>query len=237
MNILMISALAPVGQILKRGLERLGHTVVLVDNPSVFDDGMKSDYPLRWVLPLKKQFGDDFDIIHVHSPNLKKFFLVYPYRHVPMVCHWHGSDLRIWKKSFPVRHWFMRHAKMNLYSTVDLAWWIHGKKKLLLCPVDTEMFKPAEKKGKGTVLFSGGSQSFKAHRVLHKDMPAYLQKFERADVRPAMGLDTHLISITALECASCGLEVVQFPWMNREWVLKNADMMVIAKKLEEIYNE
>lgn len=237
MKILMISTTPPVGQTLRRGLEALGHRVVIVDDPSPFDDAMKPEYHMSWSVSLRRRFGDGYDVVHVHSPNLKKFLLAYPYvkRGVPMVCHWHGSDLRIWTRSFPVRRWFMRHAKMNLYSTNDLAWWVHGRKMLLNCPVDCEMFKPGEEPGHGTVVFNGGGKAFNDHRILHENMPEYLQGYSMADIHNAMGLDDTLLSIIALECSACGLKVVQFPWMTRDWVLENASLPVIAKKVEQVY--
>lgn len=244
MNILMVGSTPPVGQVLKRGLMQLGHKVDMVDNPSFFDDGMPIEYELTWTMP-RMRYGDRslFDIVHVHSPNLKKWLVAYPYVRagVPLVCHWHGTDLRDWKKSFPVKNWFIRHAKMNLYSTIDLAWWIQKAPRMLLnCPVDTDLFKPGMTTGTGTVTFNGGAKSFEYHRIPHKKMPSYLQKFEKASIHNdtgEMSVDDGLFSIIAFECASCGLKVEQFPWMTREWVLQNASMNVICKKIEQLYKE
>jgi len=236
MKILMVGSAANVGPVLKRGLERLGHTVVLVHNPSVFDDTVETK-KLKWGFPVKR-YGDGFDVVHVHSPNLKKLLAVFPYwwHCVPLVCHWHGSDLRVWRKSFPVKRWFIRHAAMNLYSTLDLAWWIQGApKRLLNCPVDTELFKPWAVPGSGMVTFNGGGRSFCDHRIPHKEMPEYLRRYSRADIHNSMGLDDGLFSVIAFEAAACGLDVAQFPWMTREWVMGSCGMDVIAEQMEEIY--
>jgi hypothetical protein len=229
-----------VGQVLRRGLEKLGHTVVMADNPSVFDDGMKPEYDLKWYEPVFGHLGeaDDYDIVHVHSPNLKKFLAVIPYSDVPLVCHWHGTDLRYWRKAWPVKRYMMKHAAMNLYSTVDLAWWLQGvPKRLLNCPVDTELFKPGDKPGEGSVVFDGGAKAYSQHHIPHKDMPGYLRMFEFASIHNAMGLDDTLYSIIAFECAACGLMVEQFPWMTREWVLQNASIPVVTIQLQKIYQD
>ena len=127
---------------------------------------------------------------------------------------------------------------MNLYSTNDLAWWLQGvPKRLLLCPVDTELFKPARTSGEGSVTFDGGAQAYGMHRVPHSNMPMYLQRFDTANIHNAMGLDDTLYSIIAFEAAACGLKVEQFPWMTRDWVLQHSSMTVIAEQLENIYKE
>lgn len=248
----MIGSCPPVGQTLKKGLEQAGHSVTLVDDPSVFDDDVKAEYPLKWSLGLRKGFGDDYprpdgkleipryNVVHVHSPNLKKCLLAYPYVRagVPLVCHWHGSDLRLFWKSWPAKQWCIKHAKMNIYSTCDLAWWLRDSpKRLINCPVNCDVFKPGETAGDGLVTFDGGAKAFRTHRVPHKEMPEYLRRYQFASIHNAMGLDDNLYSIIAFEAAACGLIVLQFPFMNREWVLSNASIPVITKQLLQVYKE
>lgn len=234
----MVGGSASVSGNLKTGLEHKGHTVVLACDPSPHnDDTVRYEYRLRWCFPLRKQFGDGYDIIHVHSPNLKKYLMIQPYLHdgVPLVCHWHGSDLRIPFKSFPMKHHMIQNASMNIYSTCDLAWWIQTKNKMLLnCPVDTDIFKPLGK-GEGCVVFDGGGKAYAAHKIQHHLMPGYLNRFAEADIHNAMGLDDSLFSVIAFEAASCGLRVKQFPWMDRQWVVDNCDVDVVAERLERIY--
>lgn len=237
MKVLMVGSQASVSGNLRKGLECRGHTVVVVHTPTPVDEGCPH-YSSRWVNPLRKQFGDGFDVVHVHSPNLKRFLMVYPYLRggVPLVCHWHGSDLRVWYKSMPVKRYMMRKAGMNVYSTVDLAWWLRvprDRKVLVNCPVDTDVFKPSGVRGSGVVVFDGGGLS--GHRVPHGDMPGFLCKYEMVDVHNSMGLDDNLMSVVALEAASCGLVVKQFPWIDRRWVEENASVGVVGQQMEELY--
>lgn len=234
----MVGGSCNVGCNLKRGLEKLGHRVVLVKELSVFDD-YSPDKTLWWGGVLRKNLGR-FDVVHIHSPNLKKFLFALRYLLAGsvLVCHWHGSDLRLWRKSFPVRHLCFMFGVAHLYSTRDLAWWIWTDKSCkfhVWCPVDTEVFRPYLNRKSGIVLFDGGGKSYQEHRVLHRDMPSYLNRFAVADIRNAMGLDDGLMSVIALEAASCGLVVKQFPWMDRDWVVDHASIGVVSERVESIY--
>jgi glycosyltransferase involved in cell wall biosynthesis len=243
LKILMIGSQCCTSGNLKKALERKGHSVTLVYNSTTTDEPRHLiDYPLLWRLPIKKRYGSDYNIVHVHSMNLKKFLLAFPYiiTGTPLVCHWHGSDLRISSKSFPVKCLSMRIAKMNFYSTVDLSWWIKvdkSKKMLLNCPVDTDVFKPNDTKKIGTVVFNGGARAYKTHSVEHREMPNYLNQFESAEIHISYGLDDQLYSVLAFECASCGVVVNKFKWMTRKWVIENAGIKVIGDKVESVYKK
>lgn len=238
MNILMVGSVCNVGCNLKVGLEELGHSVTLVSNRSVFDD-YGPDFDLSWWDSFRKT-QDVFDIVHIHSPNLKKFLVcIRDFKNSKLVCHWHGSDLRVFAKCFPVKSFFLNYADAHIYSTIDLAWWIPvGNKYHIWCPVDTDLFRPnGNGDGVGEVIFDGGAKSYSTHRVHHNEMPGYLNRFSSASIHNAYGLDDHLMSVIALECISCGLSVKQFPLLDRKWVEDNASISVVAKKIESIYRE
>ena len=243
MNILMIGNICNVGSNLKKGLEQFGHTVTIVDNPSVLHDDVAS-YPLAWKGVVKSPWSsnDRFDIIHIHSPNMKKLGNCLGWlRRSRVVCHWHGSDLRHGWKAWPVYHWLLRFGSFHLYSTVDLAWWLrsvsNSKKCLFRCPVDTSVFKPNGDTRNGCIVFDGGAHSFNTHRIPHYRMPDELNKYESVDIRNADGLHESLLSVIGLEAASCGCRVVQYPWMTREWVKENASVMSQANQLLQIYKK
>lgn len=237
MDILMVGSVCNVGCNLKDGLEDLGHSVRYVSDESVFDD-YSPDIIMRWRDIFQKQYGDDFDIVHIHSPNLKKILLAHSYfKKAKLFCHWHGSDLRSLTKTFPVKKLLLQMADAHIYSTCDLAWWIKkGLKRHIWCPVDTDAFVPIGK-GKGNITFDGGANSYNKHQIAHSDMPKYLSNFASADIHNAFGLDDKLMSVIALECLSCGLKVNQFPLLDREWVVNNASIPIVAKQIEDFYCE
>jgi len=238
MNILMVHSMCNISTNLKKGLEKLGHKVTIVGVDSPFEDE-KPDITMNWKDILHNKYGDDYDIVYLHSPNFKKCLAIQKYiGDKKLVCHWHGSDLRIWRKSFPIRTYMLWMADAHIYSTIDLAWWIKRDMKFnILPPVDTEQFKPNKEKKMGTVIFDGGGKALEVHKIPHKFMPEYLNKFEKAEIHNAYGLSDKLMSVIALECLACGLKVEQFPNLNREWVVKNASVDVIAKKTEKILED
>ena len=234
----MIGSPCNIGCNLKKGLEERGHSVTLVGDNSVFNDS-PPDFLIRWKDIFQKKYGNDFDIVHIHSPNLKKLLLVFAYlRKSKLFCHWHGSDLRMWTKTFPVKKLFLRISDANIYSTCDLGWWIRKSlKRHIWCPVDTDVFKLNNERGVDEITFDGGGKSFDDHHIEHADMPEYLSGYASADIHNAFGLDDGLMSVIALECLSCGLKVNQFPLLNREWVVNNASVPVVAKRIEDFYYE
>lgn len=224
----MVGEAAFVGENLTKGLRKMGHTVVF-------------DNDLHWSQLFRKKYGKQFfDIVHIHSPNFKKLGIVWRYlSKAKLVCHWHGSDLRHPYKAFPVYHLLKRIADFHLYSTIDLRWWLRrvpdDKKMLFICPVDTTVFRDYGTEKKGVVTFSGGGKSFKVHRVKHENMPDYLNQYAVVNVHNADGLDDGLLSVIAMEAAACGCFVPQLPWLNRKWVVENADVDLQTKKLLEVY--
>lgn len=238
----MIDNIAFVGENLKKGLEKLGHTVIL-------------DTDLHWTQLFRKKYGKQhFDIVHIHSPNFKKLTIVWRYlKNAKLICHWHGSDLRFPYKAFPVYHYLKRCTDFNLYSTLDLAWWLRkvlqNKKQLFNCPIDTDAFKPNETirkvatpyfESKQETDFTGGGASFKVHRIPHNKMPEYLNRFKIVNVHNKVGdneVDDGILSVVAMEAVCCGCIVPQLPWLDRDWVLMNAELNMQSKKLEDIYKE
>ena len=223
MNFLIVGNVASLGWNLKQGLKKKGHDVDIVFDKSICVDGESTG--------IRKK---SYDVVVLNSPNifkLKRFWRqIFSCR--KLVCYWHGSDLRMWKKSFPVRLYFMRRAHVNLYSTVDLAWWLPNddRSKHLISCVDTDMFKP-----NGTVVLSDGAR--RKEKIPHKDMPSFLNRFECAEVCPAFGLDCGLLQVSHLEAISCGLTVVSHPYFDRDWVLENASIDVYADKFFKLLHE
>jgi len=234
----MIGSVCNVGCNLKMGMEELGHSVTLVADESPFEDCLP-DFPMQWGMGTQKFYGEGLDIVHIHSPNFKKYLLAFPYLNdCKLVCHWHGSDLRKFAKAFPMKTFFFRRGDMHLYSTEDLAAYIRSKRKHhLWCPIDTDVFKPDGDKGNGEITFNGGGKSYDDHKIEHCDMPDFLNEFETASIHNAYGLPDDLMSVIALECLSCGLHVNQFPKLDRKWVVDNASIPVVCKKLEGFYEE
>lgn len=232
MNILMIDDIAFVGTNLTKGLREKGYDVLLTKD-------------MRWSRLFQKPYGKKFfDIVHVHSPNFKKLGLVYRYLKDggKLVCHWHGTDLRHPIKTFPVYRYLMENADMNLYSTLDLCWWLRkisrDKKMLFNCPIDTNMFKSLYNKNRrGEVTFVGGGKSIKVHKIKHDDMPSYLNQYKIVNVYNADGLDDGLLSVLAMESVCCDCVVPQIPWLNREWVINNSSIITQTDKLIKIYEE
>lgn len=231
MKVLIVDNTAFVGENIKKGLEMLYHYDVTLDDNISWRDSFGHKYNQEY-----------FDIIHVNSPNFKKLATIWNYLRdgTKLVCHWHGSDLRHPVKCFPVYRWLQVHADMNLYSTLDLRWWIKysDKKMLFNCPVDTDVFQPDSVHIKhGHTRFVGGGQSFNVHRISHSDMPRYLNQFETVDIINADGLDDGLLSVIALEAASVDCKINQLPWLNRDWVIDNASILSQTKQLVDVYND
>jgi hypothetical protein len=228
MRILMIDNIAFVGENLSKGLEKEGHEVTFITK-------------IRWIDILQKKYGKEkYDIVHIHSPNFKKLVVAWRYlKNSKLVCHWHGSDLRHPRHAFPVYRYLKKKADFNLYSTLDLAWWLgkisNDKKMLFTCPIDTDLFKPDGSIKKGDIEFRGGGKSIKVHRIPHNEMPQYLNQFKVVNVYNADGLDDGLLSVVAMEAAACGCFVPQIPWLDRNWVIDNADINLQADKLIKIY--
>ncbi len=222
-------ALTDLGENLKKGLEDRWNTVLL-DTTFSWSDGCHPKYGPQ-----------NFDIIHINCPNFKKVCIAARYLGIEtkLVCHWHGSDLRHPIHAFPVYRYLMNIADFHLYSTLDLGWWLRDipkdRRLLFTCPIDTDLFRPDNQVKRGEVTFDGGGRSYYVHRIPHEQMPAYLNRFETVNVHNADGLDDGLLSVIALEAAACGCNVPQIPWLDREWVVKNASIGSQTEKLLEVY--
>lgn len=238
MKILMIGNTASTGWNFKKGLEKQGHKVTLVFNDNKYLEG-KPDYSLEWNTFLKKRFDDGYDIVHVHEPNYKKYLAVYNYlndKNVYLVCHWHGSDLRLWGKCFPFKKYFFKKAVRHIISNPDLSWWLRDyryKTCYIVDPVDTDMFYPnVSRQKKREICFNNNNKL----DIKHSDMPDFINQFRCATVIPSMGLSPYLMSVTALECLSCGLQVKHHHGKDRNWVLNNASISIATEKLMEVYD-
>lgn len=236
MKILMIGNPASVGWNLTKGLRKLGITVIFVGNKNKFTSG-KYDYILSWKDFNKSKYGkNNFDIIHIHSPNIKKINLITHYKS-KKIYHWHGSDLRFFWKSFGVSKSISNY---NLYSTVDLAWWLrhipNNKKERFINPVDTEMFT-SYTLFKNRILDTYSWERLMERDISHNDVPSFLNKCKTISCYPNYNLSPYLISVSALEGASCGCKVEHHPYMNRDWIIKNASIESQSKKLLEIYKK
>lgn len=247
MKILMIDNICSVGWNLTQGLRNLNIDVVFVGNKKKITSGIYN-HKLSWKDFLQKKYGkDDFDIVHIHSPNFKKLGVTWKYltefglffKESKLICHWHGSDLRIPIKAFPVYTFLKKVADYNLYSTIDLAWWLKNidknKKEQFTNPINTKLFEPYNCNKKGIVILSSGAKTKKI--ILHDDMPIHLNKFKALEVYPYFGLSDKLLQVSMLEGASCGLNVINHKWLNRNWVIKNASIESQTKKLLNIYNK
>ena len=241
MNVLMIGNCASVGWNLTQGLRKKNINVVFVGNSSKCISG-RYDCHLSWRDFLQKGYGKKhFDIIHIHSPNFKLLGLAFRYLKgdTKLVCHWHGSDLRMFRKTFPV-HWLLKKiAVYHLYSTIDLAWWLRSidksKKQLFRCPVDIDLFKPNGNKKNGLLILLGGAKT--SIPILHDYMSEHINNFGKLQVYPAYGLSEKLLQVSLMEGAACGLNVINHSWINRDWVINNASIESQTKKLINIYNE
>lgn len=234
----MVGNIASVAGLLKKGLEDQGQKCILVAGSHKYIEG-NPDYSIKYRYMFRKKFGkNDFDIVHLHSPNLKILLMALRYINFKhLVCHWHGSDLRIRHKSIIAEQLLKKFAGYHLYSTIDLAWWLRkipkDKKELFICPVDTNLFKPMNIKHHGTGIFDNEHKM----NIKHTDMPTIINSYDDVIVYPNMGLSAYLVSVTALECASCGKRVFHHPYMTRDWVIENASIESQTKKLIDIYNK
>lgn len=240
MKVLMIGNTASTGHNLTKGLRKLGIDVVFVGNNQKITSG-EYDYNLSCKDFFQKKYGKNhFDIIHIHSPNIKKLGLVCRYlKNAKLICHWHGSELRFPIKTFSVSHLFKKIGDYNLYSTIDLAFWLRDidirKKQLFRCPIDTDLFKPYNVNKKGTLVLSDGGKG--KNIIFHCDMPFYMNNYVSLKVIPYYGLSEKLLQVSMLEGASCGLNVLNHSWLNRKWVKKNASVSTQANILLEIYGK
>lgn len=242
MNVLMVGNTCSMGWNLKKGLSKKNVNVTLVSDGNKLISG-KYDYHPSWFYFLQKKYGKKhFDIVHLHSPNLKHLGLVWRYltKDTKLVCHWHGSDLRMRKEPFSAKWLLKEISNYHLYSTIDLAWWLRDipdeKKMLFRQVIDTEMFKPLNRDRKGTLVFGRGG-IHKDKYIPHDKIPELLNRYEMVKVFPAYGLSPYLVSASALEAASCGCKIYHHPYMDREWVKNNTSTESQTEKLINIYNE
>ena len=220
-KVLMVGNTASVGWNFKKGLEKEGHhcDIIFKERPNL--EGKRTE---------GGKLLDYYDIVHIHYPS-HRWKLSYC-NLGKTVLHWHGSDARKSHRNYFVKQKFRKIAKKSLCSTIDMNWWIPEAERIIN-PIDTEMFKPMLRRKSGTVIFDNDHKK----GIPHNEMPDYMNKFKEAVVYPAQKLSPYLISVTALECASCGLRVRHHPYMTREWVVKNASIESQTEKLLKIYKD
>jgi len=235
MKILMIDNPASTGWNLKKGLETEGHSCIFISDKHLVHSGIP-DYLLSSIGFFTKKFDDVFDIIHIHCPSTSKILKFFrTVTKTPMVCHWHGTGLRLMKSFYPTKHLCNIYAKAHLYSTIDLKWYInlHFKNKntyLFRCPIDTESFKIINQgKRKNLLVCDNNNKKY----IEHDDMPRVYNEYN--NVRVINNADSHIVSVSAMESASCGCIVEDLEYIDRNWVLKNASIKNQTKKLLKIY--
>lgn len=200
---------------------------------------------------------NEYDIVHFSYPiMLKDFFLKYQ-KYVlnakVLVCHWRGTDIRGKDFKFPInliyrtfhhfnKQFFFKRADFHIYATYDLGWFLREvpaeKRMWFETPTDTSLFKDYKLKNrKGKVLFQKGARGFSDHKILHSDMPKFLNKFKYAEVVPAFGIDPHILQNAPSECLACGLKVKHHEDKDRAWVIKHRGLKVSAKRLYKLYKQ
>lgn len=237
MKILMVGNIASVNSSLTEELRNRGHHVVLVANNNTITSG-SGDFSISWSDLFTKKFGDDFDIIHISSPNLKKFLICFRYfKKSKVVCHWRGSDLRLWYKTFPVRRLFFHIGNVHLYSTIDLHFWLKDipreKKYFFRSCVDTEKFKPFNiiRKKEMLTMDKGDDRT-----IPHDDMPKLFNEYKKIRSHNYL-VDDRIPSVTVMEAVACGCQSVFHPWMTRKWVIEHASVKSQTDKLISIYRK
>ena len=165
---------------------------------------------------------------------------------------WHGSDARKFCTTVPKTTFSLLYYKLmksipsyHLYSTIDLRWYINHlfnddkPKQLLRTPVNTSVFKPIvnyEDRPYRLLIWGKGSLS-SGEFIPHNKVPNLLNKYKEVTCYPNDGIDPHIVSVSAMEAAACGCKVTHHPYMNRDWVVKNASIQSQTNRLEKIYKE
>jgi len=169
--------------------------------------------------------GDTYDLIHVHDlygliPRIRVKF-----PQIKIVMHYHGTVLRTVQPTYRKKH--DGDADLILVSTPDLLQYVDHA-VYLPNPVDTEHFAPVgPDKGKGVWLGRHGDWPQVAdllndmlfmpaydrvfcdrHPVLYSDMPVFLSGYGfYMDLKPVQGKIPAVMSLTALQALSMGLQV------------------------------
>jgi hypothetical protein len=74
--------------------------------------------------------------------------------------------------------------------------------------------------------------SFGSGRIPHEDMPEYLNRFDRCEIRNA---SSAVLTLSILEAAACGLEIKGHEEINRDYVIRNHSIPTVTQKLLKIY--
>jgi len=135
--------------------------------------------------------------------------------------------------------YILNRADYHYYSTIDLRWFFknisENKLEHIYSCVDVELFKPmdvVDKYHKQDVMYSkGGAKGYHNRKVDHSQMPFEINKFRAASITPAENIDPNILSVSAMECLACGLSVEHHLDKDREWVVENTSIEVIAQKV------
>jgi hypothetical protein len=246
LKVLIIGNTANVGYNFKKGLISKGHTCHCWFKKTFCLSGFPDSNFLE---------PTDYDVVHLDFCVLGIRGLLKWWRYIKnakvLMCYWRGTDLR--GKDFPllksipykIFHYFwkqylFKRADFHLYSTYDLGWWLRTVPKCdqaynLQC-VDTELFIPINvHKSEDTLVREGGALCEK--QIYHENMYSVYNQHTRIKVTPAINLDSHLISVTALEALSCGLTVENHLDKDRDWVIENASIEVYTTKMLQLYKK
>ena len=225
MKVLIINNVASVGWNQRKGLIARGHEV----------DLLTKEYSINTGTTIKTL--SSYDIVHYNIPGSVRFapqLFYYWLMGAKVVLHYHGTEARNPKQRAILKKLMRMISSYSIVSTPDLLKLVPGSVWLRNC-IDTDVFKP-EGKGEGTVYFNNA----KKKGIRHIEMAKFINQYERAEVLPGTKsgmLDPRLMSVTALECLSCGLKVKHFEKFDREWVIKYYSIPVYTKQLEKIYKE
>jgi hypothetical protein len=251
MNLLIISNTTSSGWNLKKGLEKyypdFFKRIDLVFDPSPTISGRQSENLLE---------PDEYDFILYNYPFIKTYIKYKKYLNsgAIIINWWRGTDLRgknfknpLVDIGYKLVHYFFtkamfKKAEINLYSTFDLSWFIKSENKQHFYQIiDTDKFIDNKNPYRnGTIVLSKGARGYTKQKIKHKDMPEVLNRYKYARIYPAEGIDVNLLSVTAIECLACGLEVYNHEEKNRDWVIKNCSVkagadrfMNVIKRLEK----
>jgi hypothetical protein len=245
MNLLIIGNTTSSGWNLKKGLEKYYSDsfkrIDLVFDPNPTISGHQSEYLLE---------PGEYDFVLYNYPFIKTYLKHKKYLNsgAKIINWWRGTDLRgkdfknpLMNIGYKIMHYFFirkmfKKAKINLYSTFDLSWFIKAKNKQHFYQIiDTDKFINTNNPHRnGTIVLSKGAKGYNKQRINHKNMPEVLNRYEYARIYPAEGLDSHTIQVSHLECLACGLIVYHHEEKNRDWVIKNCSIKAGADRFIKI---
>jgi hypothetical protein len=253
LKVLIVGNTASTGWHLKKELESRGHIAHLTTDNNPVISGKGDEQLLK---------PKEYDIVHINFPliDLRNYKTIFSYilNSKIIVAHWRGTDLRgisyneykNKKLRLPKyllylivkrisRRIFFNRANYHFYSTHDLAWWLRSipedKRSHLYSCINTNKFKPIKCKKEGTFINIGGGKGFDKNKINHDDMPKHLNKFRKAEIYPNFEISPYILSVSAMECLACGLNVKHHQDKDRNWIIKNCSIPVFTDKVLKVY--